>query len=258
MRRVVENSENPVAEDKILGKFDDVDSLAKSYQELQSRMGNSVRIPNSESSPEETAAFYQKLGMPESPDGYTVGEGMEEMLDGFKPMAHSAHLTQRQFDHFAYAQGAAAEAAEESLRASEERLKSKWGDNYEMSNGVAAGAVEALSEHSETLGAALAGVDLRDEGSHELFTTIGQLLMDGNAPTQGQGDSMAGETDDMAIAIRVRELMKTKAFSDIRDPEHEKTKAEYYEKITQLVNRGYEGVSDARLKPNPFRGVGLE
>ena len=69
----MDNSEDPVAEDKILGKFDNVDSLARSYQELQSRMGNSVRIPNNESSSEETAAFYQKMGMPESPDGYTVG-----------------------------------------------------------------------------------------------------------------------------------------------------------------------------------------
>jgi len=254
----VEDSETPVVEDKILGKFDDVDSLAKSYQELQSRMGNSVRIPNADSSAEEVSSFYQKMGMPESPEGYTVGEGMEEMLAGFKPMAHSANLTQRQFDHFAKAQGEAADAAEASLKASEDRLKGKWGDNYDMAHGVAAGAVEALSEHSKILEEALSGVDLRDEGSHELFTTIGQLLMDGSAPTQGQGDSMAGETDDMAIAIRVREIMKMKAFSDIRDPEHEKIKVEYYEKITDLVNRGYEGVSDARLKPNPFKGVGLE
>jgi hypothetical protein len=108
----VEDSETPVVEDKILGKFDDVDSLAKSYQELQSRMGNSVRIPNADSSAEEVSLFYQKMGMPESPEGYTVGEGMEEMLEGFKPMAHSANLTQRQFDHFAKAQGEAADAAE--------------------------------------------------------------------------------------------------------------------------------------------------
>jgi len=254
----VEDREESVGEEKILGKFDDVDSLAKSYQELQSRMGNSVRIPHSESSPEEVASFYHKIGMPESPEGYKVGEGMEEALESFRPLAHSANLTQQQFDKIATEQGRAIQAAEEALVASEERLRGKWGDNYEMAKGVASGAVEALSEHSETLGEALAGVDLRDEGAHELFTTIGQLLMDGSSPTQGQGDGMPSGNDDMDLAVRVRELMKTKAFSDIKDPEHEKTKAEYYQKITELVNRGYDGVSDARLRPNPFRGVGLE
>ena len=251
----MEDNAQPEEGEKILGKFDDVESLAKSYQELQSRMGNSVRLPSSESTPEETRAFYQKMGMPETPEGYKVPEGLEEAFGEFQQIAHSANLTQQQFSKMASLQEEMADKQNKYLEESAERLQGKWGDNYEMANSLAKGAVEALSEHSEVLASTLQNVDLRDEGAHELFMTIGELLMDGSTPQQGQGEGMADQSDDMELAIRVREIMKSKAFTDIRDPEHEKLKAEYFAKFSQQVDRGYQGVTDPRLKPNPFKDV---
>ncbi len=252
----MESSESePVQEEKILGKFDDVESLSKSYQELQSRMGNSVRIPQEGSTAEEVRAFYQKMGMPESPSGYKVPEGYEDSFKDFQEIAHNANLTQQQFQSMAQMQEKMAEDQHKSLEESRLRIQSKWGDNYELSNEVASGAIEALRSNSEVLAKTLSDVDLRDEGAHELFTAIGELLMDGRSPNQGQegGGNMA--EDDHDTAIRVREIMKSKAFTDIRDPEHEKLKAEYYAKFSSLIEKGYNGVSDPRLKPNPFKDM---
>jgi len=48
------------------------DDALKSYTELERSMGSRVKIPAPEAPEEEKRAFYQKIGCPESADGYTL------------------------------------------------------------------------------------------------------------------------------------------------------------------------------------------
>ena len=59
--------------DPSLANIQDVASLAKGYVHAQHMVGaDKVAIPTRETTPEELDAFYNKLGRPESVDGYEV------------------------------------------------------------------------------------------------------------------------------------------------------------------------------------------
>lgn len=112
-----------------LKKFKDIDSLAKSYVNLQSMVGSSLRIPSADASAEakeeffkklesvegiarmpskedETAflSFMNKLGRPESPEAYELPQSDSLLKDEskmkaaseFKKFAHSIGLTNKQ------------------------------------------------------------------------------------------------------------------------------------------------------------------
>src|SRR4030095_3808230 len=53
-----------------LGGFKDVGALAKAWVETKRLVGDAVKVPKPDASPEERAAFHRKLGVPQSPDQY--------------------------------------------------------------------------------------------------------------------------------------------------------------------------------------------
>jgi len=239
-----------------LEKFKDVESLANSYKELQKNMGSSVRVPTPESSQEEHSAFYQRLGAPETIDGYDIEEGTEEWATTAREAAHKAHLTKDQWKTLTKAQKTHLEnqrtSWEAELESGLEKSKSLLGPDYEQTVEKAKTALEMLATKNERLGESLGQVDLRDSNALELFSMVGDMMADGSAPADGGAAETDEFGDDMDLAMRIRELMKMKAFSNRREPEHEKIQHEYRNKLQELVSRGYQGVSDPRLKNNPW------
>lgn len=51
-----------------------LEALAKSYQELERRMGGMVSLPGPDASPEDRFAFERARGVPETPDAYQIAE----------------------------------------------------------------------------------------------------------------------------------------------------------------------------------------
>lgn len=49
-----------------------LEQLAKSYAELERRMGGMVRMPAQDAAPEDIQSFHRALGVPENPDGYQI------------------------------------------------------------------------------------------------------------------------------------------------------------------------------------------
>jgi hypothetical protein len=86
-----------------LSKFKDVESLAKSYVELdQLRRDRSGVKPLTETStPEEVAAYRQAMGVPEAPEKYELGDleypeeltPSQEALGEWRNVFHGLHLT---------------------------------------------------------------------------------------------------------------------------------------------------------------------
>ena len=130
----------------------DVSDLYKNYINAQQMISKSVRIPDANSSLEDIAAFYTKLGNPASKDDYDfeykpAKEGYIYNKDSFdfsmfKDIADKANLTADQYQALAsayidinneqyinYNQKLQEDAAAE-LKAAENKLKMQWGAQY--------------------------------------------------------------------------------------------------------------------------------
>lgn len=135
--------------------------LAKSYHDLEK-----FQVPGETASAEDRKKFFQRIGVPESPDKYAakpeIPEGMpwnEGTELQFRQIAHKANLTDAQYKdlmagYIGLAQkGLDVQAAGESeqLATTHQQLKEKWGSTYERNLGlvqraVSASGVEGLSD----------------------------------------------------------------------------------------------------------------
>lgn len=167
-------------DNETLAQFKDVASLAKSYVEARSMMGGMVRIPGQDAgteqleefyskldqipglmrapNPEDTDAmeqFYNKMGRPESADGYTLEapEGMEfdvEQQAAFRELAHKAGLTNAQVQQLKDFEAQRIQASQEAQvverQHAEKALQEIWGND--MSNRLQ-GAKATFRHYSE-------------------------------------------------------------------------------------------------------------
>lgn len=241
---------------KAIEQFKDVPALLSSYRELRKNMDSSVRVPTPETSQEERQAFFQRLGTPESLEGYEVEEGTEEWATKAREAAHKAHLTKDQWTTLAKAQKEMIQSQrqewEKKLTSSQEESKSRYGDSYQEKVDKAKAAMETLAGKNEFLAESFKGIDLRDTGALELFNMVGDMMTDGTAPADGGTAETNEHGDDIELAMNIRELMKHKAFQNRREAEHEKVQHEYRQKLQELISRGYQSVFDPRLKNNPY------
>lgn len=120
---------------KQLGKFEKLGDLAKSYSELEKKLGTSLTKPAEGASPEEVESFYQKLGKPSTADGYTMkGEEAKE----FRELAFNNNLTAEQAESLYKAITAKAQTVMQSQKAKlaeaaanmETALKKEYGNQY--------------------------------------------------------------------------------------------------------------------------------
>lgn len=95
-----------IAEAAEAHKYKSVGELAKAYVHLNKAFSkrqpteNMVELPQEGMEQEKIDAFYNKLGRPEKPEGYTVPkvEGLsEELVSEFSSVAHKLGLTDKQF-----------------------------------------------------------------------------------------------------------------------------------------------------------------
>lgn len=122
---------------KRIGKFKDVNSLAKSYVELEKKLSEGFKVPETE---EELNALYAKLGRPEDPSGYDLGDIQDEI--GFRNKAYETGLSQTQAESLSRWFNGLVEKHQESLaeksKAAEVALRERWGekfnDNLELAN----------------------------------------------------------------------------------------------------------------------------
>jgi hypothetical protein len=166
--------------EKGLSKFKDIGGLAKSYLSAEKVVTSSIRIPGESASPEEKAAFYEKLGnvqgivklpeegdtkgledlytrlgRPESPSAYKVelatGETIESPeIANLLQAAHGAGLNQNQVQAvLGVYNGIMERFVEQSQVAKDEAyqtLKKEWGSNFDDNLSAANVALKAYHE----------------------------------------------------------------------------------------------------------------
>lgn len=135
--------------DASLKDIADVPGLAKSYIHAQGMVGaDKVVIPKDGASDEEVAAFYTKLGRPETADKYelknpdTMPEDFplsEELVKGFREIGHKTGLTQGQVkDIYDWHLNGEITAFNDAKRTNEEavasatrQLRTDWGKAFD-------------------------------------------------------------------------------------------------------------------------------
>tara|TARA_X000001382_G_scaffold97278_1_gene71640 strand:- start:71 stop:952 length:882 start_codon:yes stop_codon:yes gene_type:complete len=201
-------------------------------KELQSFAGKKGDIPKKDATDEEWSEFYQKLGRPDSLEGYdfTIGDEFSEMVgkesaiffekavEGFKEKAFELGASPEKAEELVdWYLGMVAQEIEESsssLKESDEQmdkeLRTEWGENYDgMMNGV----ISLLKNNGmpeENLQYAIDAGLLKDPA---LATTLGKIASKfADDPEIGhhQTNTMAGVRDQLAeVNMDIAEYVKT-------------------------------------------------
>ena len=120
------------------------DDALKSYSELEKSMGNRVRIPAPDAKPEELRAFYSKIGVPESVEGYEIDEIPE---GSFRDESIENHIKQIALDSGISKNALAnimkgyyqhqVDSLKESREQGEQTLRTELGQNYDVEMTIA-------------------------------------------------------------------------------------------------------------------------
>lgn len=230
-----------LSKDEAFKDFKDLPSLAKNYKDLQSHLGNSIRIPSQEADDAQWGEFRNKLhtkvpgllalpkegdeeglknfnkalGVPDAPDAYTYtkdeNDGIsDERLNQLRALAHKNGLTAKQFDgmltEIASADMAEMQAIQDGLKSSHEELYKEWGVAFKDRVDGIAQFLERSGAPEELLQHAkdnnLGGKTLR--WLHSLTQAISGE--GGNIELQGKTTSQGGRLDPTEAMQRADEL----------------------------------------------------
>jgi hypothetical protein len=120
---------------KTLAKFTSEEALAKSYVELEAKLGKSFSKPGKDAKPEDWDKYYSKVGRPAKADDYALNadglEADESFLSDIKAGFHKAGLDPDQaavvFNLLASKAKAEYEEAANAEKLNQEMIANAWG-----------------------------------------------------------------------------------------------------------------------------------
>lgn len=225
---------------QILGQFKDIPGALKTLvnqQRLLGKKADAVLIPKDDASPEEVAAFRAKLGVPETPEAYSLKpkdlpagmEWNEEFAKSINAAAHEAGVTPAQMEkimgkyvgfEMQNAQNAELQAKAQ-YESSRKELAEAWGDKFEINKNVATRMAQTLGLDPNSKGLSDPKVVIALERAARLISDDKIVSADSAATVQvGKTRAMDIMTNpanpmhskyregDLAIASLVSDLLK--------------------------------------------------
>lgn len=210
--------------------WDDPLKAVKSYQELEKYRGANedqlIKLPNDPNEDGAMEEVWNKLGRPESPEGYEIDvpDGAEidsDRLNFYKDVAHKAGVTQEQFKKIAeadtqYWQNYVNQIQEEKAKQQEaeyEALKKEWGSHAEEREELARRGLKSLlpeNVNKEELSAKIEEA-IGTAATLKLFANAGDKLGREDSIHDSGGDRPFGYTREQAIADRSALMSELKA-----------------------------------------------
>ena len=211
-----------------LQTFSTVDNLAKSYVNAVKKIGGNpdhlVQLPQEGESRDN---FYNKIGRPETPEGYNFGEDGGK-LDFYRNATHQIGLTQDQAASMLKLYAAVEnEQTKASTKAnadfavdSQINLKREWGTNYDSKIDMAQRAFAQFSSKEFS--------QLMDEtglGNHpellKAFSKIGEMMGEDQLVVgSGGGGSISSQQAKEEIESLYQDKEFSKSYLDKTDPNH--------------------------------------
>lgn len=233
-----------------------LDDLAKSHVSLEKMLGQKDRLltlPTENSSDEERAEFYAKLGRPDEPAGYSLSdpelpegipEANKDLVEGFRAKAHEAGLSTDQanalYSWFRQTEAGALtqtkEQREQAAREATEALRFEWGSAFDSKLQV---AEDALSDQPEEF------VDfLKQNGLNNhpqmvrLLAQLGEARQEDAPRNSGAGAGPMTPDQAKAEINRLRgDESFSKAWMDQQHPGHQ----DAIKKLERLYQEAYRG-----------------
>lgn len=264
----------------------DVGGLAKQFVDLQSHLGNSIRVPGPDAGDEDKAAFYEKiqkhapdlmpkpvdddskaaiwqsLGKPgeaseydvEVPEALSQAIG-DERIEQFREIAHKHNLTKDQFQgvvgEILAADAQNYEAAVNAQKEGQNALRTKWGDAYEQRMGEIAGMMEQTGAPESLTKAVQEGnIDAAAlEWIHGLHGRMDQDEGQNLSRDQGQGRLTPDEAEN-----QLQEILNNRqhAYWDAGHPDHQRA----IEKVTKLGRAARPQTANRKIGSTAFEVVG--
>lgn len=234
----------------------DIGSLAQQFVDLQSHLGNSIRVPSEHASQEDRAKFYEKLqkhapdllprpdrndtdamdafyasmGRPEEASGYEkpeIPEGVnvpDERIQAFQEIAHKHGLNAEQFKgvlgEVLAADQAAYQQQMDGHNQAMDGLKQEWGAAFDDRNGRAVKMLEATGAPADIVQMAKDGMVGANtlKWMYDLSTKFGG---EGAPAVQDQGAS--GRMTPAEAEAQISEIMNNRQhpYWDSHHPEHQ-------------------------------------
>ena len=175
-----------------LKKFGKIEDVAKSYAELEKKLGRSTSIPDENSSREDREMFWQKIGKPKSAADYDLPKDQD--TDAFRKLAHENNLTEDQAKGIYAALRAYGEKTRQDMAAAMRRQASETESSLKAQYGAKTGEALAdlkagvLAYGGKELGAKLKSTGLLyDPDFVNLFIRLGRMAGEAKVPGKSGG-----------------------------------------------------------------------
>lgn len=214
-----------LAKSPSLQKIKDVESLAKSYTELEKFRGNSISLPKDENDAEGWAKIHRKLGVPESVEGYTVKERdfhgqkiSKETMKDYIDAAHKAGMTQKQLDasidsdfaRYSKTYEDAIKKRDAGIAERKDSIVKEFGDKYESLDKSINNLVDKFAKEEE-----------RDILKSAYQDNPALFKFMANVSAQFQEDSLAGVAESAAQGKEDAATEYYAMFNDRKHPLHD-------------------------------------
>jgi hypothetical protein len=192
--------------------FKDPSAVLDSYRNLEKLVGvpadRVLKLPQDMEDPQALNEIYSKLGRPQSPTEYKLGDGKSEDSE-FQKWArgtfHELGLNRKQAETLAakydqFLSGLATQSEEKQIQENklqEDSLKKKWGAAYDQNLGLAKRTAREFGIDGETIDKVESAVGFTK--LMELFSNIGQKLGEASFET-GSGDGPGNSFNGMLIS----------------------------------------------------------
>lgn len=190
------------------------------------KAGRTVALPKDDATPEERAAFFQKLGAPEKADGYKLPEALanDPMAQKYRDIAHKAGMLPQQFEQslaFVTAEAQALQQQQDQQRSVQSEqdmtaIRGEWGAAYDQNMELAKRAAAQFIPAKDTAErqAVLAKIEdaLGTAQFLKFFAKIGEGLGEHKVHSNGDPGHMGAMTPAAARA-RIEALKSDKEWS---------------------------------------------
>lgn len=246
-----------------LRRFNDPSDLARSYLNMAKEFPKRVKLP-AEGDRAGLGELYERLGLelPETPRGYETNG--DALLEKMREAAFEAGVPKQAWSRLSevvggYREGESAKAQEIREKLTES-AKSKLGERYDEVMGVVDRTLSKIYDDAPEIAERLKGLGVvEQEAVRDLLVRIGGIMGDDSAPDLlGAGSASGMGADPHALAKRASEIGQGEAYRSVTAPGHDAAVDEFYAIQRKLVELGYNGSEDDRLKKamaDPLLGV---
>jgi len=233
--------------------FDDPVKVLESYRNLEKFKGvdekRLLKLPEEEL-PENMGDIWNRLGRPESPDGYEIEAPENFQIDSdrvskYKQLAHEAGISnsafKKLFGQFVKDEiegGSAFEASLAEQRQKQEMdLKREWGPKYDESVFLAEKGIRELGLSDEAKEIIIAGMGY--DGAMKAFNKIAHAIGE-KAFVDGESKSDFGTTPEMAKYEKDQLLQRAQSDPAVRKQWEIQAGPEYsrYKKLIDIIHAG--------------------